>query len=163
MLDLTSQAVCSLPRILWFLRAPAGFHHAASTPALDDLIALGPATPQGPSSSSFGVGLRISRICGARSRAKSAPAVATPDAGAGQNLLAFADFSSMPQQAQPMPATSTAGFSAPAAPLAAPGFADFGSAPTFDAFAPAPAHGKAAAPAAPRPASGPSADLLDLL
>lgn len=120
-----------------------GFHHAASTPALDDLIALGPATP---------------------SRAKSAPAVATPEAGAGQNLFAFADFSSMPQQAPPMPATSTAGFSAPAAPLAAPGFADFGSAPTFDAFAPVPAQGKAAAPApAPRPASGPSADLLDLL
>ncbi|CAE6965298.1 Gak [Symbiodinium sp. CCMP2592] len=65
-----------------------GLHQAASTPALDDLIALGPATP---------------------SRAKSAPAVAMPEAGAGQNLLAFADFSSMPQQAQPMPTASTAG------------------------------------------------------
>ncbi|CAE6917760.1 unnamed protein product [Symbiodinium natans] len=117
-----------------------GLHQAASSPALDDLIALGPATP---------------------SRAKSAPAVATPEGGAGQNLLAFAsfaDFGSMPQQAQPAPAALNGGFPAPAAPMAAaPNFADFGSAPTFDALAPT----AAAAPA--QPSSGPSANLLDLL
>lgn len=105
-----------------------GLHHATSAPAVD-LLDMS-TTP---------------------SRAKSAPAMAA----AGDNLLAFADFSSMPSQ-QVVNHTPNAGPSV----SSAPDFADFGSAPSFDAFAPS-STGQAFP--AQSSAKGQSADLLDLM
>mmetsp|Transcript_55585 Transcript_55585/g.132941 ORF Transcript_55585/g.132941 Transcript_55585/m.132941 type:complete len:579 (-) Transcript_55585:40-1776(-) len=119
-----------------------GVHHAVSTPSMD-LLDMGTAP----------------------SRAKSAPAV---PAHGGDNLLAFADFGSMPS-ADPFPAapftatTATPFPAASAAPMtgAAPAanfadFADFGQ--SFDAFAPN---------GAPAPhqngQNGQTANLLDLM
>lgn len=105
-----------------------GLHHATSAPAVD-LLDMS-TTP---------------------SRAKSAPAMAA----AGDNLLAFADFSSMPSQ-QVVNHTPNAGPTV----SSAPDFADFGSAPSFDAFAPS-----STGQAFPAQSSGKgqSADLLDLM
>lgn len=104
-----------------------GLHHATSAPAVD-LLDMS-TTP---------------------SRAKSAPAVA-----AGDNLLAFADFSSMPSQ-QVVNHATHAGPSV----SSQPNFADFGSAPSFDAFAPS---GTGQAFPGQSSAKGQSADLLDLM
>lgn len=83
-------------------------HHATSAPAVD-LLDMSTTPPGAKSSPQSKINLKTLRVftisvhrsdCEAtttanimRSRAKSAPAVA-----AGDNLLAFADFSSMPSQ-----------------------------------------------------------------
>ncbi|CAK9043705.1 unnamed protein product [Durusdinium trenchii] len=102
-----------------------GLHHATSAPAVD-LLDMS-TTP---------------------SRAKSAPPMAT-----GDNLLAFADFGSMPSQDVNAGAPNAGLFND-----LVRDFADFGSAPSFDAFAPQPqAHQAASAP------NSGSANLLDLM